>query len=138
MIRMLHEGLWRGPEPLTDSDWHQLQDLGIKVCLDLENGELFDGDLNLQVLEANEYGIKTINYPLGQLTPPTKQELNDCVSLMRTYLPMYVHCKAGVDRTGIVCARYRMVAQGWSKDQAVDEMKRLGMHWWYFWWSWFL
>jgi tyrosine-protein phosphatase SIW14 len=36
--------------------------------------------------------------------------------------PILVHCWYGSDRTGAVIAAYRVVMQGWSKDDAVDEM----------------
>jgi len=40
--------------------------------------------------------------------------------------PVLVHCLHGSDRTGAMCAAYRIVMQGWSKDAAIDEMKRGG------------
>lgn len=33
-----------------------------------------------------------------------------------------IHCQHGADRTGLVSAVYRMVHQGWSKDEALDEL----------------
>jgi protein tyrosine/serine phosphatase len=39
-----------------------------------------------------------------------------------------VHCRHGADRTGVVVAMYRMVYQGWSKEQALDEMEHGGFN----------
>ena len=36
--------------------------------------------------------------------------------------PVLVHCWHGSDRTGLMCAIYRIVVQGWSKKEALDEM----------------
>lgn len=36
--------------------------------------------------------------------------------------PVLVHCKHGSDRTGMMVAIYRIAYQGWSKQQAIDEM----------------
>ena len=36
--------------------------------------------------------------------------------------PLVVHCYHGADRTGLVCAAYRIVVQGWPKEKAIDEM----------------
>jgi len=40
--------------------------------------------------------------------------------------PVFVHCRHGSDRTGTMCAVYRIVVQGWSKGEAVLEMTRGG------------
>ncbi len=42
--------------------------------------------------------------------------------------PVLVHCRAGADRTGVMCAVYRVVVQGWSKPDAIREMTRGGYH----------
>ena len=36
--------------------------------------------------------------------------------------PILVHCRHGADRTGLIMAMYRMVFQGWTKEQAKEEM----------------
>jgi protein tyrosine/serine phosphatase len=36
--------------------------------------------------------------------------------------PVLVHCQHGSDRTGTMVAIYRIAYQGWSKQQATDEM----------------
>jgi len=41
-------------------------------------------------------------------------------------LPVFVHCERGADRTGMMCAMYRMVVCGWPKPQAIEEMKNGG------------
>ncbi len=42
--------------------------------------------------------------------------------------PVLVHCKHGADRTGVVIAMYRILYQGWSKEQAIDEMEHGGFN----------
>jgi protein tyrosine/serine phosphatase len=36
--------------------------------------------------------------------------------------PVLVHCLHGSDRTGTMCALYRIAIQGWSKEDALKEM----------------
>ncbi len=40
--------------------------------------------------------------------------------------PVLVHCQHGADRTGALCALYRIVVQGWSKEEAIAEMTHGG------------
>ena len=40
--------------------------------------------------------------------------------------PVLIHCKHGLDRTGLVAAMYGMVVQGWSKQDAVADMTQGG------------
>jgi len=40
--------------------------------------------------------------------------------------PVLVHCQHGADRTGTMCALYRIAVQGWSKEEALKEMVQGG------------
>jgi protein tyrosine/serine phosphatase len=42
--------------------------------------------------------------------------------------PLMVHCRHGADRTGAMVALYRVVVQGWTREQAVREMDDGGYH----------
>jgi protein tyrosine/serine phosphatase len=42
--------------------------------------------------------------------------------------PVFVHCKHGADRTGTAAATYRIVCQGWTKEDAIDEMRNGGFN----------
>ena len=39
---------------------------------------------------------------------------------------MLIHCFAGIHRTGVYCAVYRMDHDGWSNREAIAEMRALG------------
>lgn len=41
-------------------------------------------------------------------------------------VPVLVHCSYGADRTGAICALYRIAVQGWSKEEAIREMTQGG------------
>ena len=40
--------------------------------------------------------------------------------------PVLVHCQHGADRTGTMCALYRVAIQGWTKEEAIREMTEGG------------
>lgn len=36
--------------------------------------------------------------------------------------PVLIHCHHGADRTGLICALWRVLYQGWSRQSAIDEL----------------
>lgn len=140
MITCVVEGkIWRGPAPKSE-DWPKLKALGVEHILDLQCGSQLIGDNSPleEALVAESHGFSSYAHPLGGFCPPSAAELELAVDFLQFHKPVYIHCHAGVDRTGMVIAHYRIEEQGWSKSGAVKEMKKMGMHWWYYWWAWFL
>src|SRR5207245_1968790 len=41
---------------------------------------------------------------------------------------IFVHCRLGNDRTGMLVASYRMAEQGWTSDEAMKEMEAFGFN----------
>jgi protein tyrosine/serine phosphatase len=41
-------------------------------------------------------------------------------------VPVIVHCQHGADRTGAMCVLYRIAVQGWSREEAIEEMVQGG------------
>jgi len=115
------DGLWRGSRPETAEDWERVQRFEI-VDLEMQPAPRFDQW-----------------FPLRQVFPPLKfrvaMVLNALVTAKR---PVFLHCRTGVDRTGFVVAKYRVLVQGRSKSAAREEMKAMGNHWWLGWWRWFV
>jgi protein tyrosine/serine phosphatase len=62
------------------------------------------------------------------LPPPGQQNINEFLRILADPAnhPVLVHCFAGCHRTGIHCAVFRIEWDHWSKEEAIDEMKRLG------------
>jgi hypothetical protein len=44
--------------------------------------------------------------------------------------PVLIHCRAGLHRTGVMTAVYRMEYCGWNADQAIEELKANGFGEW--------
>jgi len=47
--------------------------------------------------------------------------------------PVLIHCQHGSDRAGVVAAMYRIVFEGWTKEDALDELRHggFGFHFYY-------
>jgi protein tyrosine/serine phosphatase len=46
------------------------------------------------------------------------------------HAPFVIHCHHGADRTGVMCALYRVVVQDWTKAEAIREMTEGGFGFW--------
>lgn len=126
--------LYRGPRPSTSSDLLGLRSLGIDTTLCLQTGiyEAFHNDAYEELRRLPVNGILRVNYPIGDFLGPSAQTLRAAVSNIQDLLSqregLLVHCRLGVDRTGMVIAAYRMLVQGWSLARAEGEMDLLGFH----------
>jgi tyrosine-protein phosphatase SIW14 len=60
--------------------------------------------------------------------PPPVEHVAEFMTLVSdpARQPVYVHCTGGNHRTGAMTAVYRMEMDGWTADQAYQEMKRYG------------
>jgi len=96
-----------------------LTPLGIKTVLDLEEG----GE------PVSDSGpVLQLDWPLtilSDITPAEFDKILDIVCL-RIYWPLLIHCAQGRDRTGAVCAAYRIAIDGWTLAEALEEMESYG------------
>jgi protein tyrosine phosphatase (PTP) superfamily phosphohydrolase (DUF442 family) len=105
----------------------QLADAGLKSVLTLR----WSSDVLWQerqwVLDA---GLKYFVIPLTYWTLPTRAQILRFFEILdhSQNHPILVHCKHGVDRTGMMIAFWRIARQGWTPQQAYDEMKLMGFH----------
>lgn len=118
-LHRVSESLYRGAQP-TAQGMEQLHRLGIKTIVNLRS---FHSD-------RDEIGTLPLGYE--HITMKTwHAEDKEVVRFLRivtdeSRTPVFVHCQRGADRTGTLCALYRVGVQGWTKDQAIAEMTEGG------------
>ncbi|MDE2427328.1 MAG: dual specificity protein phosphatase family protein [Burkholderiales bacterium] len=102
---------------LQTGDVTLLQSLGIKTVVSLRafhsDSQLLAGSgIRLQRIGIHTWDIddREVILALRAITAGMKQG------------PVLLHCLHGADRTGLITAMYRMLYQGWSKEQALDEL----------------
>lgn len=116
--------IFRGGQPASLSEWEFIYGLGVRqvVKLNLES-EAQDspwlclaGNTSLYYCPIDAWQQIVTEPELGCVLGAL-EELNQ---------PTYVHCEHGVNRTGLVCALYRVRYCGWSGKQAVNEWHGYG------------
>lgn len=115
----IDENYYRGAQP-QPSDYKSLADLGIKTIIDLRNDPT-----DYEKADAEAVGIKYINLPMSGWKTPEDADIAQFLKIANDPATgkFYVHCKAGIHRTGITAAIYRMTKYGWDYDTAYKEMK---------------
>jgi protein tyrosine phosphatase (PTP) superfamily phosphohydrolase (DUF442 family) len=118
-LHKVNAGLYRGAQP-TAEGIEQLKKLGVRAIVNLRSGH---SDKNL--LGKSSIVVEDIpTTPLGITEDDVVRFLR--IATDRRRQPVFVHCQHGADRTGTMCAAYRVVVDGWTKQQAIDEMTKGG------------
>jgi protein tyrosine/serine phosphatase len=113
--------LYRSAQPDAAGFANMAKTLKVKTVIDLRESQTDEAYL------ANSK-IRPFYVPMNALHI-TNEEIIAALTLIRAHQgegPILVHCQHGADRTGVVIAMYRIIYQGWSKAQAIDEMKNGG------------
>lgn len=128
------KALWRGAKPDAAAA-ARLVALDVKTIVNLE--WLHDDKASFQAAAVPPGGRREIDYfrvrdwePLVAIAPGLLDEhVAHFLAITRTQAkPIYVHCRAGKNRTGVMVAAYR-VFNGAGIEDAVAEMGRYGGEW---------
>lgn len=122
----VHTYLYRGAFPSTRGV-DELKGLGVKTIIDLR---LRDKPVEVEEIQAKLLGMNYISLPTGYYISGNTQkrflQLVEQASQDPSKAPIFVHCAHGSDRTGFLCALWRVKHDGWSIGEAVSEMLRYG------------
>jgi protein tyrosine/serine phosphatase len=109
------KGLYRSAQP-TARGMRQLKKMGIRTIV------------NLRFLHSDrdEIGYTGLAYEHIPMLAwhPRKEDVVRFLQIATDpqRAPVLVHCQHGADRTGLLCAVYRIAVDGWSKGEAIREM----------------
>ncbi len=126
--------LWRGAKPDMDAA-AQLLERGVKTVVNFEM--LHDDKATFAAARPDLRIPYNLNYytlpdwePLVVISPKhVDKRVEAFVAIARTApLPMFVHCRSGQNRTGVMVAALR-IFDGMPIDLAVDEMASYGGLW---------
>jgi tyrosine-protein phosphatase SIW14 len=117
----INANYFRGQQP-EGRDYADLAAAGIKTVIDLQA----DGDNFDEAQRVKAAGMTFYRIPMTTHVWPTNEQLAEFLQIVNdpAQQPVYVHCKGGKHRTGIMTAVYRMELDGWTADRAFQEMKQ--------------
>ena len=118
-LHKVSDDLYRGAQP-TAEGMKELEKLGIKTII------------NLRSLHSDRDEMEDVNLTYEHIRMTTLDpDMDDIIRFLKIITdsnstPVFVHCQHGADRTGTMCAIYRIIIQGWSREDAVEEMTKGG------------
>lgn len=121
-VRNLHrvtEHLYRSEQPKARG-MAELERLGVRTVINLrafhtDRDEIRGTGLLNHQLRINTWDVED-EHVIAVLRLLRLQEKG----------PFLIHCQHGADRTGLMCAMYRIVEQGWTREEAIREMTQGG------------
>jgi protein tyrosine/serine phosphatase len=113
--------LYRGAQP-AGQDYAELKALGIKTIINLTSDDASPDERAM----TERAGMAYVEIPMTTHTNPTAAQLAQFLRIVNdpASQPVYVHCVGGRHRTGVMTAAYRMTHDGWTAEQAFNEMKQ--------------
>ena len=115
--------LYRGAQP-NRVGYQELANMGVGIVVDLR---LTGRDEESR--EVQKLGMQFVAMPWHCYFPKDKVFARFLVLLRENRgKKIFVHCRYGDDRTGMMIAAYRMAVEGWTPTEARKEMKQYGFH----------
>jgi protein tyrosine phosphatase (PTP) superfamily phosphohydrolase (DUF442 family) len=129
-VREFDERLLAGRNPLTVVDVAELRRRGVTHVLDLREDHEWrsPGKFGVEAVdELRRVGLERRNVVIKDVTPPSPKALDEAVSwiegaLAQSATTVFVHCRAGQERTGTVLAAF-LLSRGMSFTDALRLLK---------------
>jgi tyrosine-protein phosphatase SIW14 len=114
--------LYRGGQPSREG-FRTLAKMGISIVVDLRGNR--EGERKI----VTSLGMEYVPMPWFCSRPKDKT-FAQFLTLLRNNpgKKVFVHCRVGDDRTGMMIASYRMAEEGWSAEKAEKEMEKFGFN----------
>ncbi len=114
------------PDAQSLKNLHTLH--GLKTIVNLRGEQPNKSWYRDEARGAEAIGARIVNLRVGGRDAPPPEAVASFFDLVEddSNWPILVHCQAGMHRTGLVVALYRMQYDGWTPEQAIREMEQHG------------
>jgi protein-tyrosine phosphatase len=113
----------KNPDKQVMSILKYLKSRGVVTVIDLQDDKSAEARY---VSMLNKVGIKRLHVPLSWLKVPSQAQWTKIEEALNQ--PVYIHCKWGADRTGLVIAKYLIQNKGYTVKDALDAVSDNGSH----------
>ncbi|MBN1913722.1 MAG: dual specificity protein phosphatase family protein [Candidatus Omnitrophica bacterium] len=118
-------GIMRGSQPSREALKSLRDYAGIKTILSLKNS---GPEEEWEEEAARDLGMVFLRIPMDASKLQPLETIDRCLEIIsnKENHPVFVHCQAGKDRTGLIFAAYRIQYDSWDPEDALSEMLSYG------------
>lgn len=119
--------LFRGAQP-NPIHMAELKRRGIRTLMSFVKSPY--EDVQQEAAEARRLGLRFFAFPITTMKGPNDEQINAIFTelLRPSNAPVFIHCRHGKDRTGLIAGLYRVHLQYWTADAAYREMRSMGFN----------
>jgi tyrosine-protein phosphatase SIW14 len=125
-VGKINDFLLRGAQP-SNQGLAELKKLDVTTVVSFR---AWSHEVESEREQAESLGLRYLNIPVGGWSPPTNEQVAQFLVLLHSSpdQKIFVHCKYGQDRTGVMMAVYRIAENNWTVEKAIQEMDPFGFH----------
>lgn len=120
-------GIYRGAQPTAENLAELKSSFGVRTILNLNNDRAAVAE---EAAAAKRLGLNFLSHPMSGFWAPSDEQVDGILAILadKENYPIFVHCRHGEDRTGLIVGLHRVFHEGWTPAKAYDEMLTNGFH----------
>jgi tyrosine-protein phosphatase SIW14 len=121
------EKLYRGGQPSSEG-FNTLRSMGVGIVINFRDDKAETAN---EKREVESLGMKYIGIPWSASDEPSSAQVVEFLDVVRANpnTTIFVHCRRGADRTGVMIAAYRISVEHKPVAEAISEMHQFHYDW---------